>query len=140
MLLAVAAGPRAERGPAALATASLVRAGRLAAAAREELDPGDRLGVALACFSALDGRLAWLSAGAWGPCCCAAAGWRRAPPGGHALSANGGVPRGAVVDSCRDDVLVLAAAALDDAGLAALASPDPRRTRPPRSSRTSPAA
>jgi serine/threonine-protein kinase RsbT len=121
-LLALAAGPRAEEALHVWRPRPWHAPARLAEAARHGLDPGDRLGVALAGFSALDGRLAWLSAGAVGAVLLRRGRVAARAPGGHALAQGGGVPQGAVVDACRDDVLVLAAAALDDAALAGIAA------------------
>jgi serine/threonine-protein kinase RsbT len=96
---------------------------QLADRARAELDPGERLGLAIASVSALDGRLAWLRAGSVG---CVLL--RRDselvvfPPAAIALSRRGGgALRAATVDVRRDDVLVMAAAPLDPPALAELA-------------------
>jgi serine/threonine-protein kinase RsbT len=96
---------------------------QLADRARAELDPGERLGLAIASVSALDGRLAWLRAGSVG---CVLL--RRDselvvfPPAAVALSRRGGgALRAATVDVRRDDVLVMAAAPLDPPALAELA-------------------
>ena len=125
ILLALAAGPRADEALRLWRPRPWHDPARLAGAAGEALDAGDRLGVALAALSALDGRLAWLSAGAVRAVILRRGRVAARAPGGPALAPGGGVPRGGVVDTCRDDIVVLAAAALDDAGVAALAAPSP---------------
>jgi hypothetical protein len=79
--------------------------------------------MAVASVSALDGRLAWLRAGAVG--CVLLRGDSDVvlfPPPAVALSRGaGGVPRAATIDVRRDDVLVLAATALPPPALAELA-------------------
>jgi anti-sigma regulatory factor (Ser/Thr protein kinase) len=125
MLLAVAAGPRAEAAAAAWRLRPWPGPARLAAVSRRGLDPGERLGAALAAFSLLDGRLEWLAAG--GVTAALVRGERvtARAPGCRALAAAGPAPRAATADVRRDDVLVLAAAPLDDAALLALAAPRP---------------
>ena len=124
VLLALAAGPRAAELARLWRTRPWHPPARLADAGRGSLHAGERLGVAIAGFSALDGRLDWLSAGA------VAAGLVRdgrvvaRPPGGRALARSGGILRGATHDARRDDVLVLAAAHLGDPAMAALADGD----------------
>ena len=75
-------------------------------------------------MSALDGRMAWLRAGAVGCVLLRAAGdVVLFPPPGAALGRGGGGPlRAATVDVRRDDVLVMAAAPLGAPALAELAA------------------
>jgi hypothetical protein len=77
----------------------------------------------VASFSALDGRLAWLRAGAVGCALLRAASEVVLfPPPATALSRDGGGPlRAATVDVRRDDVLVIAARPLGALELAKLA-------------------
>jgi hypothetical protein len=96
---------------------------QLAEGARAILDPGQRLGLAVAAVSALDGRLAWLRAGAVG--CVLLRGDSDIvlfPPATTALSRSGGGPlRAATIDVRRDDMLVLSAVSLPPERLAELA-------------------
>jgi serine/threonine-protein kinase RsbT len=119
ILLALAAGPRAGEVVRIWRTRPWHTPAQLAAAGASALDPGERAGVALASFSALDGRLAWLAAGAVGAGLVRHGRLAARPPGGRALAPAGGVPRAATADVRRDDVLVLVAAPLDDPALAA---------------------
>jgi serine/threonine-protein kinase RsbT len=123
LLLGVAAGSRAEAVAQAWHTRPWHAPAQLADRARTELDHGERLGLAVASVSALDGRLAWLRAGAVG--CVLLRGDSDIvlfPPQGVALSRTGGaVLRAATVDVRRDDVLVMAATPLEPPALAELA-------------------
>jgi serine/threonine-protein kinase RsbT len=133
LLLGVAAGARADAVTGAWSARPWRSPAQLADAARGALDHGERLGVALASISALDGRLAWLRAGAVE--CVLLRGHRTvgggavegdaivlAPRRGIALSrAREGALRAATVDVRRGDVLVMAAVALEPAALAELA-------------------
>ena len=146
VLLGVAGGARAAAVAGAWRTRPWHAPAQLADEARAELDPGERLGLAVASVSALDGRLAWLRAGAVGCVLLrgdsersgeASAGgeasgrdWKAPgrgrivlfPPPAVALSrSDGGALRAATVDVRRDDVLVMAATALDPPALAELA-------------------
>ena len=127
LLLGMAAGRARRRGGARRgARGPGTRRRSSPRAAARELDPGERLGLALASVSALDGRLAWLRAGAVGCVLLRATGdiVLFPPPGGRRSSRSGGGPlRAATVDVRRDDVLVLAAAPLDAPALAELAAP-----------------
>ena len=124
LLLGIAAGPRADAVARSLRTQPWRSPAELAEACRAQLDPGERLGLAVASASALDGRLTWLRAGALG--CVLLRGGSEVvcfPPPARALGrAGGGPPRGVTVDVRRDDVLVLAAAPLDAPALAELAA------------------
>jgi serine/threonine-protein kinase RsbT len=124
LLLGMAAGPRAAEVARGWRTRPWHAPPQLAESCRAQLDPGERLGLALACVSALDGRLAWLRAGAVGCVLLRAAGdIVLFPPPGAALSRSGGGPlRAATVDARRDDLLVMAAAPLDAPVLAELAA------------------
>jgi serine/threonine-protein kinase RsbT len=123
LLLGVAAGPRAEAVSQAWHTRPWHAPAQLADRARAELDPGERLGLAVASVSALDGRLAWLRAGAVG--CVLLRGDSEIvlfPPQRVALSRDAGVAlRAATVDVRRDDVLVMAATPMEPPALAELA-------------------
>jgi serine/threonine-protein kinase RsbT len=124
LLLGLAAGPEAESVARAWRTRPWYAPAALADAARAALGPGERIGLAVASVSALDGRLAWLRAGAVGCALLRAAGnVVLLPPAAAALGPRGGGPvRAATVDVRRDDVLVLAAAPLDAPALARLAT------------------
>jgi serine/threonine-protein kinase RsbT len=125
LLLGLAAGARAGDVARAWRTRPWYAPARLAEDCRAQLDPGERIGLALASVSALDGRLAWLRAGAVG-CVLLRAGGDIVlfPPPGAALGRGVGGPlRAATIDVRRDDVLVMAAAPLDAPALAALAAP-----------------
>lgn len=124
LLLAIAAGARAGAVARSLRTRPWHAPAELAEGCRAQLDPGERLGLAVASVSALDGRLAWLRAGALGCVLLRAAGDVVCfPPPATALSRAGGGPlRAATVDVRRDDVLVMAAAAMDAPALAELAA------------------
>jgi hypothetical protein len=99
---------------------------------RARLDPGERIGLAVASVSALDGRLAWLRAGAVGCVLLRAAGDGLHPSPAAALSRRGGGPlRTATVDARREDALVMAAAPLDAPALAELAASGGRARRAP---------
>jgi serine/threonine-protein kinase RsbT len=124
LLLGVAAGGCAD----AVARVWQVRPwhapAQLADRARGELDPGERLGLAIASASGLDGRMAWLRAGAVG-CVLLRGGTDIVlfPPRRMALSRDrGDALRSAIVDVHRDDVLVMAAAPLEPPELAELAA------------------
>jgi serine/threonine-protein kinase RsbT len=123
LLLGVAAGARAAAVARAWHTRPWHAPAQLADRARAELDPGERLGLAIASVSALDGRLAWLRAGAVG--CVLLRGDSEIvlfPPQSVALSRErGGALRAATVDVRRDDVLVMAATPLEPPALAELA-------------------
>jgi serine/threonine-protein kinase RsbT len=123
LLLGVAAGGRAAAVASAWRTRPWHAPAQLADRARAELDPGERLGLAVASVSALDGRLAWLRAGAVG--CVLLRGDSEVvlfPPPGVALSRRfAGALRAATVDVRRGDVLVMAATPLDPPELAELA-------------------
>jgi serine/threonine-protein kinase RsbT len=121
ILFALAAGPRAERVVRAWRTRPWHAPGRLSTACLEVLDAGERLGLALAAFSDLDGRLEWLSAGAVGAGLVRGGDVVARPPGGRALAAGIRVPQTTTVDVHRDDVLVLAAAPLERDALLARA-------------------
>ena len=132
LLLGVAAGPRAEAVSRAWHTRPWHPPAQLADRARAELDPGERLGLAVASVSALDGRLAWLRAGAVG--CVLLRGDSEIvlfPPQGVALSRDRGAAlRAATVDVRRDDVLVMAATPMEPAALAELALGGPGAATP----------
>jgi len=123
LLLGIAAGPRAADVARTWGTTPWYAPAQLAERSRVELDAGERLGLAIASVSALDGRLAWLRAGGVG--CVLLRGGSQAvllPPAAAALSpVGGGHLRAATVDLRRDDVLVMAAALLDAPLLAKLA-------------------
>jgi serine/threonine-protein kinase RsbT len=123
LLLGVAAGGRAAVVARAWLTRPWHAPAQLADRARGELDPGERLGLAVASVSALDGRLAWLRAGAVG--CVLLRGDSEVvlfPPHRVALSRDGGSAlRAATVDVRRDDVLVMAATPMEPPALAELA-------------------
>jgi serine/threonine-protein kinase RsbT len=123
LLLGVAAGGHAEAVTRAWQTRPWHAPAQLADRARGELDPGERLGLAVASVSALDGRLAWLRAGAVS--CALLRGDSEVvlfPPQGVALSRNGGAAlRAATVDVRRDDVLVMATMPMEPQALAELA-------------------
>ena len=121
VLLALAAGPRAAELARVWRTRPWHAPVRLAEAGRGGLHAGERLGLALASFSALDGRLDWLAAGAVAAALVRDGRVTARPPGGRALAAAGGVLRGATADVRRDDALVLGAAPLDDDALVGLA-------------------
>jgi serine/threonine-protein kinase RsbT len=137
LLLGVAAGARADDVARGWRTRPWHAPAQLAEEARAGLDPGERLGMAVAAVSALDGRLAWLRAGAVGCVLLRGAASRHGdaeepaggrgrlalfPPAATALSRSGGGPlRAATIDVRRDDVLVLAALPLPPPALAALA-------------------
>jgi len=124
LLLAIAAGSRAGDVAREWRTRPWQPPTDLAEHARAQLDPGERIGLAVASVSALDGRLAWLRAGAVGCALLRAYGEVVLfPPRTAALShAAGGAVRAATVDVRRDDVLVMAAAPLDARALADLAA------------------
>jgi len=123
LLLGVAAGPRAGDVVRAWRTQPWHAPAQLAEAAAGTLDPGERLGIAVAAVSALDGRMAWLRAGS--VACVLLRGDSEVvlfPPAGVALRRDGGAAlRAATIDVRRDDVLALAATPLDAPALAALA-------------------
>jgi serine/threonine-protein kinase RsbT len=133
LLLGVAAGARAEAAARVWCARPWRAPPQLAEAARGELDHGERLGVAVASVSALDGRLAWLRAGAVG--CVLLRGRRTAGGGAAEGDALVIAPRRAValsrtregalgaatVDVRRGDLLVMAAGSLEPAALAELA-------------------
>jgi len=123
LLIGIAAGPRAGDVARDWRTRPWHAPAQLAEGARAILDPGQRLGLAVAAVSALDGRLAWLRAGAVG--CVLLRGDSDIvlfPPAATALSRSGGGPlRAATIDVRRDDVLVLSAMALPPEELAELA-------------------
>jgi serine/threonine-protein kinase RsbT len=132
LLLGVAAGARAQAAAGAWTARPWRTPAQLAEAARAELDPGERLGVAVASVSALDGRLAWLRAGAVG---CVLLRARRALDGSAvegdplviaprravALSRREGALAAATVDVRRGDLLVMAATPLEPGALSQLA-------------------
>ena len=124
LLLGLAAGARAGDVVRGWRTRPWHAPALLAESCRAQLDPGERIGVAVASVSALDGRLAWLCAGAVGCVLLRAAGdVVLFPAPAAALSRGGGGPlRTATVDARRDDVVVMAAAPLDAAALAELAA------------------
>jgi serine/threonine-protein kinase RsbT len=66
LLLAIAAGAHADEVARSWRTRPWHAPAQLAESSRAQLDPGERLGLAVASVSALDGRLAWLRAGAVG--------------------------------------------------------------------------
>jgi serine/threonine-protein kinase RsbT len=123
LLLGVAAGARASAVASAWRTQPWRAPAQLADEASAGLDSGERLGLAVASVSALDGRLAWLRAGAVG--CLLLRGDSEVvlfPPPAVALSRHdGGALRAATVDVRRDDLLVMAATPLDPPALAELA-------------------
>jgi serine/threonine-protein kinase RsbT len=125
ILLALAAGPRAGDAVRTWRTRPWHAPARLADAGRRLLDPGERLGVAVAGFGALDAQLAWLAAGAVAAALVRDGTVAVRAPAGRALAASGGVPRAELTGVLRDDVLVLAAAPLDDVALAAYAAAAP---------------
>jgi serine/threonine-protein kinase RsbT len=125
ILLAVAAGPRAARVVRAWRTRPWQAPGRLAEACLGSLDAGERLGLALAAFNELDGRLEWLSAGAVGAGLVRGKTVVAQPRGGRALTAGIRVPPTGIVDVRRDDVLVLAAAPLEPEALLVRARTQP---------------
>ena len=122
ILLALAAGARSAEIVEAWRARPWHAPSQLLQTCRAMLDPGERAGVAVATFSALDGRLAWLAGGAVGAILLRASGGIvLRPPAGSAVGPGGGGPASAVtVDVRRDDVLVLAAAPLEAPALAAL--------------------
>jgi serine/threonine-protein kinase RsbT len=123
LLVGIAAGPRAADVARDWRTRPWHAPAQLAEGARAILDPGQRLGLAVAAVSALDGRLAWLRAGAVS--CVLLRGDSDIvlyPPAATALSRSGGGPlRAATIDVRRDDVLVLSATPLVPERLAELA-------------------
>ncbi len=123
ILLALAAGARSAEVVEAWRTRPWHAPAQLLRTSRSVLDPGERAGLAVATFSALDGRLAWLAGGAVGAILLRASGGIvLRPPLGSAIGPGGGGPAAAVtVDVRRDDLLVLAAAPLEAPDLAALA-------------------
>jgi serine/threonine-protein kinase RsbT len=124
LLLALAAGPRGDVVARALRRRPWHAPAELAGDCRAQLDPGERLGLAIASVSALDGRLTWVRAGAVG-CVLLRAGSDVVffPPPATALARTGGGPvRAATIDVRRDDMLVMAAAPLDAPALAQLAA------------------
>jgi serine/threonine-protein kinase RsbT len=127
LLLGVAAGGRSDAVVRAWSARPWRAPAQLADGARGELHHGERLGLALASVSALDGRLAWLRAGAVGCALLRRDEARReavviAPPTTVALSrARGPALRAATVDVRRGDMLVMAATPLEPAALAELA-------------------
>jgi serine/threonine-protein kinase RsbT len=124
LLLGIAAGPRAADVARGWRTRPWHAPAQLVHAARAELDPGERLGTAVAAVSSLDGRLAWLRAGAVG-CVLLRGDAFLLPPGAQAVGRRSDGPlRTATVDVRRDDVLVLAATPLEPAALAELARSD----------------
>ena len=124
LLLGVAAGARAADVVRDWRTHPWHPPAQLAESSCAQLDAGERLGLAVASVSALDGRMAWLRAGAVGCVLLRAAGGVVLfPPPGTALSRGAGTPlRAATVDVHRDDVLVMAAAPLGAPALAELAA------------------
>jgi serine/threonine-protein kinase RsbT len=127
LLLGMAAGLRAAEVAREWRTRAWHAPAQLAEGCRAQLGPGERLGLAVASVSALDGRMAWLRAGAVGCVLLRAAGGIVVfPAPAAALSRRGGGPaRTVTVDMHRDDVLVMAAAPLDAPALAELASSGP---------------
>jgi serine/threonine-protein kinase RsbT len=115
LLLGIAAGPGADDFARMWRARPWDPPARLADAARRELDPGERIGLAVASVSALDGRLEWLRAGAVACALLRAPGEIVVfPPWAPALGrAGGGPPRAVTVDLRRDDVVVMAAAPID---------------------------
>jgi serine/threonine-protein kinase RsbT len=132
LLLGVAAGPRAAAVSQLWHARPWPAPAQLADRARAELDPGERLGLAVASVSALDGRLAWLRAGAVG--CVLLRGDSEIvlfPPQCVALSRDRGAAlRAATVDVRRDDVLVMAATPMEPPALAELAFGGPGADTP----------
>ena len=124
LLLGIAAGARAADVASGWRTQPWHAPAQLAESCRAQLDPGERLGLAIASVSALDGRMTWLRAGAVGCVLLRGAGdIVLFPPSGAALGRRGGGPlRAATVEVRRDNVLVLAAAPLDAPALAELAA------------------
>jgi serine/threonine-protein kinase RsbT len=133
LLLGIAAGARAADVARDWRTRPWHAPAQLAESCRAQLDPGERLGLAVASVSALDGRMAWLRAGAVGCVLLRAAGDIAVfPAPGSALGRAGGGPlRAVTVDVRRDDVLVMAAAPLAASELAALAASAPGGERAP---------
>jgi serine/threonine-protein kinase RsbT len=133
LLLGIAAGAHAADVARGWRTRPWHAPAQLAESCREQLHPGERLGLALASVSALDGRMAWLRAGAVGCALLRAAGdVVLFPAPAAALSRGGGGPARAVtVDVRRDDVLVMAAAPLGAPALAELAASAPDREGAP---------
>jgi serine/threonine-protein kinase RsbT len=124
LLVGIAAGARAADVARGWRTRAWHAPAQLAESCRSQLDPGERLGLAVASVSALDGRIAWLRAGAVG-CVLLRGGSDLVlfPPAGAALGRRCGGPlRAVTVDVRRDDVLVMAAAPLDAPALAELAA------------------
>jgi serine/threonine-protein kinase RsbT len=124
LLLGVAAGPSADAVVRAWRTRPWHSPAQLAESCRPLLGPGERIGLAVASVSALDGRIAWLRAGGVGCALLRAAGDAAPdPPPAAALSRAGGGPvRAATIDARRDDLLVMAAGPLEVAELARLAA------------------
>jgi serine/threonine-protein kinase RsbT len=124
LLLGVAAGPRAADVARAWRTRPWHAPAQLGQAARELLDPGERIGVALASVSALDGRVAWLAAGAVAAALLRATGDGVLFPSPAAAlgRTGGGRLQARTIDARRDDVIVLAAAPLDPVALARAAA------------------
>jgi serine/threonine-protein kinase RsbT len=110
LLLGVAAGARAADVARDWRTRPWHAPAQLAESRRERLDAGERIGLAVASVSALDGRIAWLRAGAVGCVLLRASGdLVLFPPPAAALGRGTGGPlRAATVDVRRDDVLVMA--------------------------------
>jgi serine/threonine-protein kinase RsbT len=124
LLLAIAAGAHADEVARSWRTRPWHAPAQLAESSRAQLDSGERLGLAVASASALDGRLTWLRAGAVG-CVLLRGGGDSVlcPPLGPALGRRGGgALRPATLDVRRDDVLVMAAAPLDAPALTELAA------------------
>ena len=122
LLPGIAAGPRADGVVRTWRTRPWHAPAQLVDDCRAELEAGERLGLAVASVSGLDGRLTWLRAGAVG-CVLLRGTSVLAPAPALAVSRSGGGPlRAATLDVRRDDLLVLAATALSAPELAALAA------------------
>jgi serine/threonine-protein kinase RsbT len=127
LLLGMAAGARAADVARDWRTRPWHAPAQLAETWHARLDPGERLGLAVASVSALDGRMAWLRGGAVACVLLRAAGdVVLFPAPAAALSRGGAGPaRAATVDVRRDDVLVMAAAPLAAPALAELSAAGP---------------
>ena len=122
LLLGMAAGARAAEVARDWRTRPWHAPAQLAESWRGRLDPGERLGLAIASVSALDVRMAWLRGGAVGCVLLRAAGDIVLFPAPAAALSHGGAgpARAATVDVRRGDLLVMAAAPLGAPALAEL--------------------
>jgi serine/threonine-protein kinase RsbT len=126
LLLALAAGASAAAVARGWRSRPWRSPAQLVEECRSQLGLGERIGLAVASVSALDGRLAWLRAGAVSCALLRQPGEvALGPPFAAALSrSGGGMVRAATIDVRRDDTLVMAAAPRASAALARLAAGD----------------